>query len=162
MQWHNGFFGVSKAAALGWARGPGKRSERRSRLKAICPNAMRSFWKVAAFRLTDSIRILSGRRALRCFQNELHHFIILNLKWYYISRSDGFQGQSSLRNACSVTECLSQDLALFSQERLARLSFCFFIPPPSPHSPCEIDHRQALGRAGRSHWRAELREAYKE
>ena len=76
------FLGVSKAAALGWARGPGKRSERRSRLKAICPNAMRSFWKVAASRLTDSIRIQSGRRALRCFQNELHHFIILNLKWY--------------------------------------------------------------------------------
>ena len=44
---------------------------------------MRSFWKVAAFRLTESIRILSVRRALRCFQNELHHFIILNLKWYY-------------------------------------------------------------------------------
>ena len=64
-------------------RGPGKRSERRSRHKAICPNAMRSFWKVAAFRLTKSIRILSVRRALRCFQNELHHFIILNLKWYY-------------------------------------------------------------------------------
>ena len=64
-------------------RGPGKRSERRSRHKAICPNAMRSFWKVAAFRLTDSIRIQSVRRALRCFQNELHHFIILNLKWYY-------------------------------------------------------------------------------
>ena len=64
-------------------RGPGKRSERRSRLKAICPNAMRSFWKVAAFRLTESIRIQSGRRALRCFQNELHHFTILNLKWYY-------------------------------------------------------------------------------
>ena len=74
--------GVSKAAALGWARGPGKRSERRSRPNAICPNAMRSFWKVAAFRLTESIRIQSGRRALRCFQNELHHFIILNLKWY--------------------------------------------------------------------------------
>ena len=83
IKWQNGFLGVSKAAALGWARGPGKRSERRSRLKAVCPNAMRSFWKVAAFRLTDSIRIQSGRRALRCFQNELHHFIILNLKWYY-------------------------------------------------------------------------------
>ena len=83
IKWQNGFFGVSKAAALGWARGPGKRSERRSRPKAICPNAMRSFWKVAAFRLTDSIRIQSGRRALRCFQNELHHFVILNLKWYY-------------------------------------------------------------------------------
>ena len=63
-------------------RGLGKRSERRSRLKAICPNGMRSFWKVAAFRLTESIRILSVRRALRCFQNELHHFVILNLKWY--------------------------------------------------------------------------------
>ena len=58
IKWQNGFLGVRKAAALGWARGPGKRSERRSRLKAICPNA------------------------LRCFQNELHHFIILNLKWY--------------------------------------------------------------------------------
>ena len=80
MKWQNGFLGVSKAAALGWARGPGKRSERRSRLKAICPNAMRSFWKVAAFRLPGSIQILPGRRALRCFQNELHHFIVLNLK----------------------------------------------------------------------------------
>ena len=75
-------FGVSKVAALGWALGPGKRCERRSRLKAICPHAMRSFWKVAALRLTESIRILSARRALRCFQKELHHFIILNLKWY--------------------------------------------------------------------------------
>ena len=43
---------------------------------------MRSFWKLAAFRLTESIRILSARLALRCFQNELHHFIILGLKWY--------------------------------------------------------------------------------
>ena len=82
MQWQNGFLGVSKAAALGWARGPGKRSERRSRPNAICPNAMRSFWKVAAFRLTESIRILSVRRNAATFQNELHHFIILNLKWY--------------------------------------------------------------------------------
>ena len=32
IKWQNGFLGVSKAAALGWARGPGKRSERRSRL----------------------------------------------------------------------------------------------------------------------------------
>ena len=54
MQWQNGFLGVSKAAALGWALGPGKGSERRSRLEAICPNAMRSFWKVAALRLTES------------------------------------------------------------------------------------------------------------
>ena len=84
-------WGVSKAAALGWVRGPGKRSERRSRPKAICPNAMRSFWKVAAFRLTDSIRIQSGRRALRCFQNELHHFIILNLKWYKVSKAHTLQ-----------------------------------------------------------------------
>ena len=52
IKWQNGFLSVSKAAALGWARGPGKRSERRSRPKAICPNAMRSF------------------------QNELHHFVI--------------------------------------------------------------------------------------
>ena len=28
--------------------------------------------------------IQSGRRALRCFQNELHHFIILDLKWYQV------------------------------------------------------------------------------
>ena len=70
-------------------RGPGKRSERRSRHKAIGPNGMRSFWKVAAFRLTESIRILSVRRALRCFQNELHHFIILNLKWYYFDMLEG-------------------------------------------------------------------------
>ena len=39
------------------------------------------------------------------------------------SRSDGFQGQSSLRNAWSVAQCLSQDLTLFSQEPIARLSF---------------------------------------
>ena len=57
MQWQNGFFGVSKAAAPGWALGPGKGSERRSRLKAICPNAMRSLWRVAALRLTESIPI---------------------------------------------------------------------------------------------------------
>ena len=50
MYWQNGFLGVSKAAALGWARGPGKHSERRSRQKAFCPNGMRSF------------------------QNELHHY----------------------------------------------------------------------------------------
>ena len=67
---------MSKAAALGWARGSGKRSERRSHLKAICPHAMRSFWKVAALRMTESIQIQSARRVLRCFQNELHHFII--------------------------------------------------------------------------------------
>ena len=77
-------FGPEQGGCAWLGRGPGKRSERRSRLKAICPNAMRSFWKVAAFRLTESIRIQSGRRALRCFQNELHHFIISNLKWYYI------------------------------------------------------------------------------
>ena len=39
------------------------------------------------------------------------------------SRSNGFQGQSSLRNAWSVTQCLSQDLTLFSEEPIARLSF---------------------------------------
>ena len=74
MYWQNGFLGVSKAAALGLARGPGKHSERRSRQKAFCPNGMRSFWKVAALRLTESIQIQSARRALRCFQNELHHY----------------------------------------------------------------------------------------
>ena len=69
------FFGVSKAAAmLGWARGPGKRSEHRSGQKAICPHAMSSFWKVVALRVTESIRIQSGRRALRCFQKELQHY----------------------------------------------------------------------------------------
>ena len=31
-------------------------------------------WQIAAFRLTESIRIQSARRALPCFQNELHHF----------------------------------------------------------------------------------------
>ena len=51
-------------------------------LMQICPIGMRSFWKVAAFRLTESIQIQSARRALRCFQNVLHHFIILSLKWY--------------------------------------------------------------------------------
>ena len=83
-------------------RGPGKRSERRSRLKAICPNAMRSFWNVAAFRLTESIRIQSGRRALRCFQNELHHFIILNLKWYHTSSTVLFNLPFPLRRSPAV------------------------------------------------------------
>ena len=72
IKWQNGFLGVSKAAALGWARGPGKRSERRSRLKAICPNAMRSF------------------------QDEPHHFIILNLKWYNPEKSERFWILTSL------------------------------------------------------------------
>ena len=57
-------------------RGPGNGSERRTRQKAICPKGMRSFWKFAAFRPPASIQILAGGRALRCFQNELHHFII--------------------------------------------------------------------------------------
>ena len=74
MQWQNGFLGKGCCAWLG--RGPGKRSERRSRHKAICPNGMCSF----CFRL-NSIRIQSGRRALRCFH--LHHFIISNL-WYNV------------------------------------------------------------------------------
>ena len=34
---------------------------------------MRSFRKLAALRLTESIPIQPVRRALRCFQNELHH-----------------------------------------------------------------------------------------
>ena len=63
-------------------RGPAKRSEHRSPHHAICPNRMRSFWKVAAFRLTGSIRIQSGRCALPCFQNELLHYVISNLEWY--------------------------------------------------------------------------------
>ena len=111
MQWQNGFLGVSKAAALGWARGPGKRSERRSRLKAICPNAMRSFWKVAAFRLTDSIRILSARRALRCFQNELHHCIILNLKWYENLAPDFLASSSTIFH--SIPPLKEEDVASF-------------------------------------------------
>ena len=39
----------------------------------------------------------SVRRALRCFQNELHHFVILNLKWYKASRS------SALHRNCPVS-----------------------------------------------------------
>ena len=54
-------FGREQGCCAWLGRGPGKRSERRSRHKAICPNGMRSF------------------------QNELHHFIILNLKWYKYS-----------------------------------------------------------------------------
>ena len=50
------FFGREQGGCAWLGRGPGKRSERRSRHKAICPNAMRSFWKVAAFRLTESTR----------------------------------------------------------------------------------------------------------
>ena len=81
-------------------RGPGKGSERRSRLKAICPHEMRSFWKVAAFRLTESIRIQSGRRALRCFQNELHHSyhfkseVVLLVR---IAQRSGYPEESSRR-----------------------------------------------------------------
>ena len=72
-------------------RGPGKRSERRSRLKAICPHAMLSFWKVAALRLTECIRIQSGRRALRCFQNELHHFYHFKSEVVLLSLRSGFR-----------------------------------------------------------------------
>ncbi|MCZ6673701.1 MAG: hypothetical protein O7C75_12285, partial [Verrucomicrobia bacterium] len=53
----------------------------------ICPTGMHSLWKFAAFRLPASIQILAGRRALRCFQNELHHGRILNEKWYQSSTS---------------------------------------------------------------------------
>jgi hypothetical protein len=67
--------------------GPGNYSERRLRQKSICPKGMRSFWNFAAFRPPASIQILAGERAfrrrlkavprhVRCFQNELHHFII--------------------------------------------------------------------------------------
>ena len=58
------------------------RRERVHAPKAICPNGMRSFWKVAAFCLTESIQMQSVRRALCCFHKELHHFINLDLKWY--------------------------------------------------------------------------------
>ena len=78
----NGFLGVSKAAALGWPEALASAENAAPATKAICPKGMRSFWKVAAFRLTGSIWILSGRRALRCFQNELHHVRILNEKGY--------------------------------------------------------------------------------
>ena len=81
MQWQNGFLCVSKVAAPGWAEAlPGAANT--APHHAICPNGMRSFWKVAAFRLTGSIRIQSGTRALPCFQNELLHFVISNLEWY--------------------------------------------------------------------------------
>ena len=66
---------------------------------------MRSFWKVAAFRLTGSIRIQSGRRALRCFQNELHHFIILNLKWYYLLDVFSVQDIDRYRNIMAFRVC---------------------------------------------------------
>jgi len=81
---------AKKEGCCAWlGRGPGKLSERRSRQRAICPEGMHSFWKVAAFRLTGSISIQSGRRAfrrrlkavprhVRCFQVELHHFVISN------------------------------------------------------------------------------------
>ena len=36
-------------------------------------------------------------------------------KGFRSMKSDALQGQSSLRNACSVTQCLSQDLTLFSR-----------------------------------------------
>ena len=85
----NGFLGVSKAAAFGWAEALASAENAAPATKAICPKGMRSFWKVAAFRLTGSIWMLSGRRAfrrrlkavprhVRCFQNELHHVRILN------------------------------------------------------------------------------------
>ena len=65
--------------------GPGKSSERRISQKVICPAGMRSLWKFAAFRPPASIQILEGGRALRCFQNELHHRRIINEKWYQIA-----------------------------------------------------------------------------
>jgi hypothetical protein len=76
-------FRLEQGCCAWLGRDPSKRSERSSRQKAICPKGMRSFRKVAAFRLTGSIWIQSGRRALRCFMNELHHFVISILKWYY-------------------------------------------------------------------------------
>ena len=81
---------------------------------------MRSFWKVAAFRLTDSIRIQSVRRALRCFQNELHHFIILNLKWYNSSASVSLGAilkqseRLSLPLSSSYVQRLPSDIELFA------------------------------------------------
>jgi hypothetical protein len=83
-------------------RGPGKLSERRSRQKAICPKGMRSFCKVAAFRLTGSISIQSGRRALRCFQIELHHFVISILKWYRTSDRGGRSNAEAYRLAFNL------------------------------------------------------------
>jgi len=91
-------------------RGPGKLSERRSRQKAICPEGMRSFWKVAAFRLTGSIWIQSGRRALRCFQIELHHFVISILKWYnFMAQHPNHAQQSVTVNRNTITTSLYQD-----------------------------------------------------
>ena len=75
---------------------------------------MRSFWKVATFRLTDSIRIQSGRRALRCFQNELHHFIILNLKWYPRLNKTVLQTVYTLGRLQKRTISSEWDKALFS------------------------------------------------
>ena len=84
MQWQNGFFGVSKAAVLGWAKALASAANAAPAKNSICPQGMRLIWKVAAFRLTGSIWILSGRRALRCFQIEQHHFVISILKWYKV------------------------------------------------------------------------------
>ena len=81
---------------------------------------MRSFWKVAAFRLTDSIRIQSGRRALRCFQNVLHHFIILNLKWYY-TRSEETGEIFGLGSVLSLIVCL---IATVLKYLLGAISHC--------------------------------------
>ena len=81
---------------------------------------MRSFWKVAAFRLTDSIRIQSGRRALRCFQNELHHFIILNRKWYY-TRSAEIGEIFGLGSVLSLIVCL---IATVLKYLLVTISHC--------------------------------------
>ena len=85
--WKNGIFGWStcpakperrswKAAALDWAETLTRAAN--ATLASICPTGMRSLWKFAAFRPPASIQILAGGRALRCFQNELHHVRILN------------------------------------------------------------------------------------
>ena len=72
---------------------------------------MRSFRKLAALRLTEGIRIHSGRRALRCFQNELHHLFqfvpevvlaALRDNWWILWQApdSGGEGEDVPRAAC--------------------------------------------------------------
>ena len=76
MKWQNGFFSVSKAAVLDWAEALASTANAAPAEKPSVPQGMRSLWKVAALRLSGSIWIQSDRRALRCFQIELHHLVI--------------------------------------------------------------------------------------
>ena len=59
IKWQNGFFGDSKAAAFDWAEALSNAANA-AVAKSQLSQGMRSFWKFAAFRPTESISILYG------------------------------------------------------------------------------------------------------